>query len=54
MSTTLGIVFIVVGFLLIILQSIFHIRISRGKFGGIIAGPVLIILGILILAGVIQ
>ena len=51
--TILGIVFIVVGVILTVLQTRLKLKLSRGKLRGI-AGPILIILGILMLTGVIQ
>ena len=58
-STVLGMVLMIIGLLLIILQSVFKLRLTLGFFGrdrfrGVIGGPILIILGILILTGVIQ
>ena len=60
--TVLGTVFIVIGLVLIILQYTPGLRSKLGIFGfvrgggyrGIIGGPILIILGILILTGVMQ
>jgi len=50
--TALGIIFIVVGVILTILRPGLKVKLSRGKLRGI-GGPILIILGILILTGVI-
>ncbi len=50
--TALGIVFIGVGVILTTLQPRFKLNLSRGKLRGI-GGPILVILGILILTGVI-
>ena len=50
--TALGIVFICVGVILTALQPRLNLKLSRGKLRGI-GGPILIVLGILILTGVI-
>ena len=60
--TIFGLLFIVIGLVLIILQFTPDLRIKLGIFGfrrgggyrGIIGGPILIILGILMLMGVVQ
>jgi hypothetical protein len=61
-ATMLGLLFVVIGLVLIILQFTPNLRIKLGIFGfkrgsgyrGIIGGPMFIILGILMLTGVIQ
>ena len=50
--TTLGIILIGVGVILTVFQERLKLNLSRGKLGNI-GGPLLIILGILILTGVI-
>jgi len=60
--TIFGLLFIVIGIVLIILQFTPDLRMKLGIFGfrrggsyrGIIGGPILIILGILMLTGVVQ
>jgi len=51
MMTTLGIIFIVIGLALIVVRPKFQYR-WGGKWRSYITGPVIIILGILMLAGV--
>ena len=49
----LGIIFIVVGIILFVINPRLRLELKRGKLRGI-AGPVLVIIGILILTGVIS
>jgi len=51
--TAIGIALIVIGIVLIFLQPRLKVEAHRGKIRGI-GGPILIVLGILMLTGVIQ
>ncbi|MDD4875885.1 MAG: hypothetical protein PHQ86_01955 [Dehalococcoidales bacterium] len=50
----IGIILIVIGVILTILRLALQINLSRSRIGGLISGPLLIIVGILITTGVIQ
>ena len=51
--TALGAVLVALGVVLTIINRRFKLELSRGKVRGI-AGPVLIIVGVLMLVGIIQ